>query len=456
MRPKILILSHSKIQQRMTGPAIRCWEFSRALAKHHSVTLATPNLPPDTLLSQTQASLISYDDSTLLEIARQHDVLLVQGFLLEQYPFLNQLEKILIVDLYDPFPLESLENPQETEPPLQWQRHFHNMATLNRQIMKADFMICASEKQKDYWLGMLTALYRINPATHGPGNFQHMLEVVPFGIPEQLPPSLPGRLRGLQNEYGIQQNDFLLIWGGGIWDWLDPLTPIRAVAQMVETGAAVKLFFMGVVPPHNNLPQMQMGQQAIALAKELGVYGTHVIFNQEWIPYEERYLYLRDADVGISSHFDHLETRFSFRTRVMDYLWASLPIITTCGDTVAQWVEESGSGRVVDFKSVNGWVDAICHMQQPHHYKKAQNALTQLREPLSWHNVTQPLVRYCQNPVPAPDKAYRNRIYLALILLVFPYIERVYTQWERLGTTRLLIKVWKKLQHAILKQPQLD
>ena len=40
------------------------------------------------------------------------------------------------------------------------------------------------------------------------------------------------------------------------------------------------------------------------------------------MPYDERADYLLDADVGVSTHFPHIETEFSFRTRILDYLWA--------------------------------------------------------------------------------------------------------------------------------------
>ncbi len=59
-----------------------------------------------------------------------------------------------------------------------------------------------------------------------------------------------------------------------------------------------------------------------ALADELGLTGRHVFFNEEWVPYDERQNYLLDADVAVTTHFHHVETEFSFRTRVLDYLWA--------------------------------------------------------------------------------------------------------------------------------------
>ena len=39
----------------------------------------------------------------------------------------------------------------------------NNIDLLKFQLAIGDFFICASEKQRDYWLGMLNAMGRINP-----------------------------------------------------------------------------------------------------------------------------------------------------------------------------------------------------------------------------------------------------------------------------------------------------
>ena len=47
-----------------------------------------------------------------------------------------------------------------------------------------------------------------------------------------------------------------------------------------------------------------------------------MFFNEDWVAYDDRQNYLLEADVGVSTHLDHVETEFSFRTRILDYLWA--------------------------------------------------------------------------------------------------------------------------------------
>ncbi|NJP07416.1 MAG: glycosyltransferase family 4 protein, partial [Chloroflexaceae bacterium] len=76
---------------------------------------------------------------------------------------------------------------------------------------------------------------------------------------------------------------------------------------------------------------MVMYDQTVALADELGLRDTTVFFNDHWVPYTERGRYLLEADIGISTHLEHIETRFAFRTRVLDYIWAGLPMVVSDG-----------------------------------------------------------------------------------------------------------------------------
>src|SRR6185436_9947916 len=95
----------------------------------------------------------------------------------------------------------------------------------------------------------------------------------------------------------------------------------------------VRLFFMGVKHPNPDVPEMAAVTRSRNLATELGINGSVVFFNEAWVPYERRGDYLLEADLGVSTHFQHVETTFSFRTRILDYLWAGLPIVSTRGDS---------------------------------------------------------------------------------------------------------------------------
>ena len=65
---------------------------------------------------------------------------------------------------------------------------------------------------------------------------------------------------------GIGPADRLLLWGGGIWNWFDPLTVIRAVGRLSEGRSDVKLLFLGLKHPSSAVAEMTMADQAVALA----------------------------------------------------------------------------------------------------------------------------------------------------------------------------------------------
>ena len=54
-----------------------------------------------------------------------------------------------------------------------------------------------------------------------------LLAVVPFGIQEDPPVQRRHGIRGATP--GIGPDDKVILWGGGIYNWFDPLSLIRAV-----------------------------------------------------------------------------------------------------------------------------------------------------------------------------------------------------------------------------------
>ena len=53
---------------------------------------------------------------------------------------------------------------------------------------------------------------------------------------------------------------------------------------------------------------MDIGTRTIRLADSLGLTGKHVFFNEQWVPYAERQNWLLDANCGVTTHFEHVET----------------------------------------------------------------------------------------------------------------------------------------------------
>lgn len=401
----VLYVTHEPLEPRLAGPAIRAWHLAHELALVRPVQLAAPAIRD---MHSDKIALCSFDRVTgapLGELASQAAVVIASGFLLRRYPALVQADAPLVVDIYDPFVLENLEIHANKPMEEQIAIHRSNQDVLAEQLQEGDFFICASETQRDFWLGMLVALGRVNPHTLADDpTLRRLIDVVPFGIPEALPTRAAhgGAIRG--RVPGIGREDRIIYWGGGIWDWFDPLTLIRAVAQIAERRQDVKLFFAGVRHPSPDVPAMRMCQAAMDLGDSLQLTNRVVFFN-DWVPYEERGAYLLDADVGASLHFAHVETRFSFRTRLLDYLWAGLPMLVTQGDTISEWVARNNLGQVVAPQDVDGVREALLKLlDSPGLGVEAQSRLTDLRNSLYWSRLVAPLQAFCADPYRAADK----------------------------------------------------
>lgn len=400
-RNKILIISNDTVAKKMAGPAIRCWEFAKALSNQQEVVLAIPN---ETNLTSPDFIIETYNERKLKKLVKWCDVIICQGFILHHFPFLKKVTKPIVVDIYCPFTLEMLELFKYKKYDDRLNIHTNNLEVLNDQLLVGDFFLCASEKQRDFWIGMLTSLNRINPSTYDPDKtLKKFIDIVPFGLPSVPPRHTKDVLKGVYKT--VKKKDKVILWGGGIYNWFDPITLIKAINNIAEQRDDIKLFFMGLDHPNPDVPEMKMCLDAIQLSKELDLYDKYVIFNFSWVPYEERQNYLLESDIGISTHLEHVETQFSFRTRLLDYIWAQLPVIATRGDSMSELVEKYNLGKTIEPGDVDQLTKAILELvDQGELTKTFRRNLKKIAPSLTWENVTSPLKAYCRDPRIAPDK----------------------------------------------------
>src|SRR5207244_5865199 len=155
------------------------------------------------------------------------------------------------------------------------------------QLRQGDFFLCASERQRDYWLGALSMVNRVNPRSYAEDpTLRRLSDVVPFGVPASRPQATGSAIRG--DVPGIGPGDIVVLWGGGIWNWFDPLTAIRAVAAVTNEVRELRLYFMGLRHPNPELPEMDMAGRAVGLAQEPGLLDRGVVFRHRWVPHEQR------------------------------------------------------------------------------------------------------------------------------------------------------------------------
>ncbi|MDD5660255.1 MAG: glycosyltransferase, partial [Actinomycetota bacterium] len=393
----LLIISDEIVSPEMAGPAIRVWNFAQVLSKYMNVVLAIPN---EANFPQMEFEIARYtDDLSIASLSKKADILLFGGAVFSKFKSLKKTNKYLILDIYDPYNLATLEEYKNKPMDEQIEMNKFLVETLNEQLYYGDYFICASERQRDYWLGMLSALNRINPITYyADSTFRKMIDVVPFGLPENKPVHEKNVLKGVIK--GIEKEDFVVLWAGGIYNWFDTISLIKAMKIIREKHKNIKLYFMGIKHPDPMVKELALVNETINMAKTLDVFEKNVFFNFGWIRYDERQNYLTEADAGITIHPVHIETRFSFRTRALDYMWADLPMISTEGDFFSDLIDKKALGIVVKEKNPIDIANAIIKLaQDKEFYFKCINNIEKITKNYTWDNVCAPIIKYCMDPV---------------------------------------------------------
>jgi glycosyltransferase involved in cell wall biosynthesis len=411
--PRLLIISHDVVGQRMAGPGIRAWETARVLASRQPVTLIAPqpiDLPPQGFETGAYSWGVA---GSLGPWLRAADVVLANGFVLRGHPELALAGQPLALDLYDPVLLEELEASRASAPEERSARQALMRDLLQRQLRTGDFFVCATERQRDLYLGALMAAGRLTPArVDADPRLRNLIDLAPFGLPTTPPARTALGLRGVLPQIG--PDDPLLLWTGGLWDWLDPLTLIDALPQIVARHPQVRLVFLA-----GRHPGMVEAMRAPALARgkaaELGLLNTNVLFYEEWVPYEQRANLLLDSDIAVTLHRDHLETAYAaVRSRFLDHLWAGLPSVVTAGDAAADMVDRYGLGRVAAPQDPASVAEALLALLDDATERRRCGERAQvLAGEYTWERASQALVRYCLSP-------YRTREKIEVAMLPVP------------------------------------
>src|SRR5215216_4532141 len=407
-RRRVLVVSNDVVGRAMAGPGIRYFHFAQELSRSHDVTLLVPELVDVDLDGVDVRSWRGLRRRDLVALCATRDAVVAQHLPPLVMRDLARLPVRVVYDLYDPYLIENLPFYAADSPGAAEEAELRAGALLQQiALATGDAFVCASERQRDLWLGMLAALDRVDLDRYrGDEELRGLVDVVPFGCDVEPPIAMRPVLKGVVP--GIRHEDTLLLWGGGVWNWLDPLTPIRAVARLAERRDDVKLYFLGLERPNPDVARMAMAQRAVELADDLGVRDRHVFFNFGWVPYAERADYLTEADLGITAHLNTVEARFAFRTRVVDYLWARVPVLATRGDALAELVGERGLGRELDFGDVDGWVSAIEELlDDTASYAEVRARIAEVRDHFAWPRVVEPLVRLIEAPAAAPRASRR-------------------------------------------------
>jgi glycosyltransferase involved in cell wall biosynthesis len=391
-RPRVLLVYDDRVGQQMGGVGIRATELAKVLRSHGEVTLAVAEAGGE-LDGIPLVEFNPHDPRALGPHLERADVVVARP----QWPLamrmLRRSGARLIFDLYDPDTFATIEHYAERSPRRRRLMAAFSVDRLAEALRIGHHFICASERQVDFYLGAMLAEGLLSPeAYERDRSLRSVIEVVPFGVQSEAPertggPSISDRFPG------VGPDDEIVLWNGGIWDWLDAPTAILGVAALTESRPQIKLVFMGGSSERFHRAE----SEARSIARELGMLDRVVFFNDGWVPYRQRAGWLLDADAAVSTHRTQIETRLAFRTRLLDCFWAGLPPVCTGGDELGDRIERDGIGVTVpegDPEAVALGLATVLERGKDAY----SEGLRLASEEYAWPAVAEPLVRLVTAP----------------------------------------------------------
>lgn len=373
-RRRILLVCPEPLGHRHpAGVGIRFLEIAAALnADGHAVTILSPDGG-----SVPGCAAGSISPGTIADLSRTNDVAVIQGHVANDF-FAHAAEIPTVVDLYDPWIVENFHYHRSHGSEV----FEHDRATLLRSIDGADLFLCASTAQRLFYAGLFLAAGRITPESfERDPELKSLIRIVPFGVPAprvQLP---SGTGHG--------------VLFGGIYDWYDPIAAIEAVAIARTSIPDMTLTFTSQPNP-GTTPQGQA-----AAAREFvrsNRYDDFIRF-EPWVAYLDREAYYDRFSMALITFPQSLETDLSMRTRIFDYLWAGLPVVSSPAPGTDEVIRRYAAGKIVTASASEDLARELVEVASDRAtYDSMQRGARQFAIDHQWRSLLEPLIEFCRNP----------------------------------------------------------
>lgn len=362
--------------------------FPQEVAEHEGIKLV--NWSPD----QDFAALINTFDAVIVSYCMGSDSVFIADHIGDNVQ--------LILDCYVPIYVEvSAREAEDID--TEYSHYMGDVSRYNHVLKRGDYFLCASQTQKLYYTGVLSSLGIINPRSYR----QNRILIAPFGIHDTPPKAAENPYKDL----GVNDDDFLVLWFGGLYPWFRVDEYLEAVKELAHD-KKLKFAIVGGKNPFNPNPAFsQQYEYALEFAGKNKLEASLLFV--DWVDFDKRIDWYKRADIVISINQPGEENTFAWRTRVMDYVWGELPILTNGGDPLSEDLLSQGAAIRLEELSKDSMVKTISKLTKDKELiKKLGRNLSGVKEKYYWHNVMKPVSEAInQGFLPNQEEAaYRERL----------------------------------------------
>lgn len=420
---KVLIVSNGPVPPmqdvKIEGGGQRAWGLAIGLASHgHSVTVAVPFDYPIRSGTPTSEgiSLVNWSSSDdLAKLANDLGIIIISYSLGRKAA--RTLSKLrddvkVILDCYVPIYIEV--SARKTDG---LNRSFANyqvdLGYYNSNLRRGDYFLCANKAQGQFYDGVLSALGVINPASY---EDDRML-LVPSGI-DKTPPV---QNNNPYDQLGIARNNFVLLWFGGLYPWFD-ISVLLQVIKELGSKEKIHLVIVGGKNPYNKDSSIQKQYHyAKSFVEENKLLDSYVHF-VDWVDYDERGSWYAHAGAVINLNQQGQENTYSWRTRLMDFIWGEAPILTNGGDPLSEELIAHGAAIKLEFDNSKQLANSLASLiKDKKQLARTKKNLTVIKPNYYWQNVVIPLHEKILEPALPfqQQKNLRNKLWLNILKAKF-------------------------------------
>jgi len=216
--------------------------------------------------------------------------------------------------------------------------HFWRMESAT--VLQADYFSTVTERQGWALYGELAMLGRLVGENAG--------ETLVYTVPNAVHPVYAALNRRIDPER------YTILWSGGFNTWTDIDMLIGGLARAMDSEPRICFVSTGgAVHGHDEKTYQRFLKQARESlddnrCKHLG-----------WAPMERVLELHATAYAGLNIDGANIETRFGARNRLTNMMGCGLPVITTAGTEIAEWIAASKLGIVIPPANADALANAI-------------------------------------------------------------------------------------------------
>lgn len=392
---KILIISNGPVPapeiKNVEGGGLRAWGLANGLQnnskdKYEVEVSYNQVFKQDNFTDELNGIKIStWEISTLADKIQEFDSVLVSynaGDITQTVVDNIRQDQQLILDGYVPIHIEmSARNSDNLD--REYDAFNFENKIWTKALRRGDILLCANEAQKKFYTGVMAQVGRINPITYGD---EDLIQIVPYGI---------------YREKAVAKNDpvsklvknkkaFKLLWFGGIYPWFDLTNLLEAVKNANKT-TPIELIMVGVKNPFNQHPDfIKRYEEVMDYIKNNNM--DEIVHITDWVKFEDRAEWYLGSDAVVLINNIGMENTLAWRTRLVDYVWADLPIVTNGGDPMSDILEANKAVYILpdlDAKTIEKEIIKISKDKET--LKQVSTNLSKVRRLLYWDKVTENL-----------------------------------------------------------------